>query len=178
MRIAKCGIAGGGLHIDPRASPAQYKGLTVARIIHPARRTVMAIAYGRAAPIRATAKYLLRRVRAENDSIDQSVATAAAVRGSNGRRQHRCNCWRSNPVVDTVRKRAVVGGWIVESGVDPDWYLLPFHPRTLTPPSSLSRTRHACGVVRNVCCDVSALSGAVAEVSAAPPPNPAIACTS
>ena len=35
-----------------------------------------------------------------------------------------------------------------------------------------------CGVVRNVCCDVSALSGAVAEVSAAPPTKPAIACTS
>src|SRR5262249_14639433 len=38
---------------------------------------------------------------------------------------------------------------------------------------------HACcGVVRSVCCDVSAFNGAVAEVSAAPPPKPAIACTS
>src|SRR5262249_9168600 len=34
------------------------------------------------------------------------------------------------------------------------------------------------GVVNTVCCDMSALIGAVAEVSAAPPPKPAIACTS
>jgi hypothetical protein len=40
---------------------------------------------------------------------------------------------------------------------------------------------HACcGVVSNVCCDVSALRGAVFKLSPAPllPPNPAIACTS
>jgi hypothetical protein len=35
-----------------------------------------------------------------------------------------------------------------------------------------------CGVVRNYCCDVSAPRGTVFEVSAAPPPKPAIACTS
>src|SRR6266478_3498232 len=41
--------------------------------------------------------------------------------------------------------------------------------------------RHACcGVVSNVCCDVSAPKGTVFRLSAAPlpPPKPAIACTS
>jgi hypothetical protein len=39
---------------------------------------------------------------------------------------------------------------------------------------------HACGVVRNVCCDVPAPRGAAFNPSAAPPPlpNPAFACTS
>src|SRR5262249_19975190 len=34
---------------------------------------------------------------------------------------------------------------------------------------------HGCGVVRNVCCDVSALSGAVFKSSAAPLPTPKLA---
>jgi len=39
---------------------------------------------------------------------------------------------------------------------------------------------HECGVIRNVCCDVSALRGAVFKLSpvSLPPPKPAIACTS
>jgi hypothetical protein len=41
-----------------------------------------------------------------------------------------------------------------------------------------SGRRHACGVVSNVCCDVSAPRGTVFKLSAAPPPKPAIACTS
>jgi hypothetical protein len=38
---------------------------------------------------------------------------------------------------------------------------------------------HACGAVRNICCDVSALTRPGSNPSAAPPPpNPAVACTS
>jgi len=43
---------------------------------------------------------------------------------------------------------------------------------------SSGRSHTCCGVVRNCCCDVSAPRGTVFEVSAAPPPKPAIACTS
>jgi hypothetical protein len=42
------------------------------------------------------------------------------------------------------------------------------------------RSPHACGGVRNVCCDVSALTTPVFNPSTAPlpPPKPAMACTS
>ena len=42
------------------------------------------------------------------------------------------------------------------------------------------RPQACCGVVSNGCCNVSAPSGTVFEMSAAPlpPPKPAIACTS
>jgi hypothetical protein len=45
---------------------------------------------------------------------------------------------------------------------------------------SLAIASHACGVVRNVCCDVSAPATAGLRLSAAPlpPARPAIACTS
>jgi hypothetical protein len=54
--------------------------------------------------------------------------------------------------------------------------------------ASMEQLRHpsrtdidqACGVVSNVCCDVSALTGAMFKASPAPlpPAKPAIACTS
>src|SRR6516165_6377582 len=45
-------------------------------------------------------------------------------------------------------------------------------------PPKVCRAHACCGIVSNVCCDVSASRGAVFEVSAAPPPKPAISCTS
>ena len=58
-------------------------------------------------------------------------------------------------VVDTIGKRAVVGGGFAESWWMQIGILLLFYPRSLVV-TSLSQNRHACGVVRNVCCDVSA----------------------
>src|SRR5262249_36703612 len=47
-------------------------------------------------------------------------------------------------------------------------------------PITASSSPHTCSVVSNVCCDVSALTGAALRLSPArlPPPTPAIACTS
>ena len=46
------------------------------------------------------------------------------------------------------------------------------------PAAFRKRPPHACGVVRNVCRDVSASRETAFELSAAPSPKPAIACTS
>ena len=48
------------------------------------------------------------------------------------------------------------------------------------PAAAFKRPPHACGVVSNCCCDVSAPRGTVFNPSAAPlpPPKPAMACTS
>ena len=46
------------------------------------------------------------------------------------------------------------------------------------PAAFRKRPPHACGVVRNVCRDVSASRETAFESSAAPSPKPAIACTS
>jgi hypothetical protein len=43
---------------------------------------------------------------------------------------------------------------------------------------SSGRSHTCCGVVSDCCCDVSAPSATVFKLSAAPPPKPAIACTS
>src|SRR5207237_7333317 len=56
-----------------------------------------------------------------------------------------------------------------------------YHSRATVSASALrQRPPHACGEVSNVCCDASAPSVAVFKFSGAPapPPKPAIACTS
>src|SRR6516162_3770241 len=110
------------------------------------------------------------RVRHLKAPISPSPQTLSAAFGSTGEARPRRPLKREPRPTD-LRSRASTGRglffWADTTGIS----------RVSAPTRRLQkRPPHACGVVRNVCCDVSAGRGAVFNPSAAPllPPKPAI----